>query len=74
MGTATDVKDDRRYTTGSRVGADEGRRARAVGITAFAVRYTSSATSLSSNLDVKPGDVVTAGKAFEHDRERQDPE
>ena len=61
MGTATDVKDDRRYTKDHEWALTKGGEL-VVGITAFAVDQLGDITLV--NLDVKPGDVVTAGKAF----------
>jgi len=61
MALATDVKDDRRYTKDHEWAREQGGEL-VVGITAFAVDQLGDITLV--NLDVKPGDVVTAGKAF----------
>jgi len=61
MGSATDVKDDRRYTKDHEWALDE-KGELVVGITAFAVDQLGDITLV--NIDVKPGDMVTAGKAF----------
>jgi len=61
MSAATDVKDDRRYTK-DHEWAQEKAGELVVGITAFAVDQLGDITLV--NLDVKPGDTVTAGKAF----------
>jgi glycine cleavage system H protein len=61
MSGATDVKDDRRYTK-DHEWAQEKAGELVVGITAFAVDQLGDITLV--NLDVKPGDTVTAGKAF----------
>src|ERR1043165_5044616 len=61
MAGATDVKDDRRYTK-DHEWALEGQGEVVVGITAFAVDQLGDITLV--NIDVKPGDTVTAGKAF----------
>ena len=61
MGSATDVKDDRRYTKDHEWAEEQGGEL-VVGITAFAVDQLGDITLV--NLDVKPGDTVTAGKAF----------
>ncbi len=58
---ATDVKDDRRYTK-DHEWAKEEKGELVVGITAFAVDQLGDITLV--NIDVKPGDTVTAGKAF----------
>ena len=58
---ATDVKDDRRYTKDHEWAKDE-QGDLVVGITAFAVDQLGDITLV--NIDVKPGDTVTAGKAF----------
>ena len=57
---ASDVKDDRRYTKDHEwaKGEDEV----VVGVTAFAVEQLGDITLV--NIDVKPGESVTAGKAF----------
>jgi glycine cleavage system H protein len=59
--TATEVKDDRRYTK-DHEWALEKQGELTVGITAFAVDQLGDITLV--NLDVKAGDAVTAGKAF----------
>jgi glycine cleavage system H protein len=56
-----DVKTDRRYTKDHEWTKVEGGAA-LVGITAFAVDQLGDITLV--NIDVKPGDVLTAGKAF----------
>lgn len=61
MPGATDVKDDRRYTK-DHEWALEKQGEVIVGITAFAVDQLGDITLV--NIDVKPGDVITAGKAF----------
>jgi glycine cleavage system H protein len=61
MGAATDVKDDRRYTKDHEWAKDD-QGDLVVGITAFAVDQLGDITLV--NIDVKPGDTVTAGKAF----------
>jgi len=61
MGSATDIKDDRRYTKDHEWALDE-KGELVVGITAFAVDQLGDITLV--NIDVKPGDMVTAGKAF----------
>jgi glycine cleavage system H protein len=61
MPGATDVKDDRRYTK-DHEWALEKQGEVVVGITAFAVDQLGDITLV--NVDVKPGDTVTAGKAF----------
>ena len=58
---ANDVKDDRRYTK-DHEWAKEEQGDLVVGITAFAVDQLGDITLV--NIDVKPGDKVTAGKAF----------
>jgi glycine cleavage system H protein len=58
---ATDVKDDRRYTKDHEWARDD-QGDLVVGITAFAVDQLGDITLV--NIDVKPGDTVTAGKAF----------
>jgi glycine cleavage system H protein len=58
---ATDVKDDRRYTKDHEWAKDD-QGDLVVGITAFAVDQLGDITLV--NIDVKPGDTVTAGKAF----------
>jgi glycine cleavage system H protein len=61
MAAATDVKDDRRYTKDHEWAKDE-QGELVVGITAFAVDQLGDITLV--NIDVKPGDAVTAGKTF----------
>ena len=56
-----EVKTDRRYTKDHEWAKSEGDGIR-VGITAFAVDQLGDITLV--NIDVKPGDSVTAGKAF----------
>lgn len=58
---ATDVRSDRRYTKDHEWAKEDG-QAVLIGVTAFAVDQLGDITLV--NLDVKPGDVVTAGKAF----------
>ena len=58
---AEDVKQDRRYTKDHEWAKREGGEVR-VGITAFAVDQLGDITLV--NIDVKPGDTLTAGKAF----------
>jgi glycine cleavage system H protein len=55
------VKDDRKYTKDHEWAKQEGAEL-LVGITAFAVEQLGDITLV--NLDVKPGDSITAGKAF----------
>src|SRR5581483_10569915 len=61
MAATTDVKNDRRYTK-DHEWAKEQQGDLVVGITAFAVDQLGDITLV--NIDVKPGDTVTAGKAF----------
>jgi glycine cleavage system H protein len=61
MAAATDVKDDRRYTKDHEWALEKSGQL-VVGITAFAVDQLGDITLV--NIDVKPGDVITAGKAF----------
>jgi glycine cleavage system H protein len=61
MSAAKDVKEDRKYTKDHEWAKVEGNEM-LVGITAFAVDQLGDITLVS--LDVKPGDVVEAGKAF----------
>lgn len=61
MAATTDVKDDRRYTKDHEWAKDEQGNL-VVGITAFAVDQLGDITLV--NIDVKPGESVTAGKAF----------
>lgn len=56
-----DVKADRRYTKDHEWAKESGSEV-LVGITAFAVDQLGDITLV--NLDVKPGDTITAGKAF----------
>jgi glycine cleavage system H protein len=56
-----DVRADRRYTKDHEWAKEAGGEV-SVGITAFAVDQLGDITLV--NLDVKPGDVLTAGKAF----------
>jgi glycine cleavage system H protein len=58
---ATDVKDDRKYTKDHEWALDK-QGELVVGITAFAVDQLGDVTLV--NIDVKAGEVVTAGKAF----------
>jgi len=59
-----DVRADRRYTKDHEWAKEigDGPREVLVGITAFAVHELGDITLV--NLDVKPGDTLTAGKAF----------
>jgi glycine cleavage system H protein len=61
MTLATDVKEDRRYTKDHEWALEKSGEV-VVGITAFAVDQLGDITLV--NIDVKPGDTVTAGKAF----------
>ncbi|WP_433935078.1 glycine cleavage system protein GcvH [Sorangium cellulosum] len=56
-----DVRTDRRYTKDHEWARQEGDQV-VIGITAFAVDQLGDITLV--NLDVKPGDTITAGKAF----------
>jgi glycine cleavage system H protein len=56
-----DVRTDRRYTKDHEWAKAEGDKIQ-VGITAFAVDQLGDITLV--NIDVKPGDVLTAGRAF----------
>ena len=56
-----DVRQDRRYTKDHEWAKLEDGKIR-VGITAFAVDQLGDITLV--NIDVKPGDVITAGRAF----------
>ncbi|KYF80536.1 glycine cleavage system protein H [Sorangium cellulosum] len=56
-----DVRTDRRYTKDHEWAKQENGQV-VVGITAFAVDQLGDITLV--NLDVKPGDTITAGKAF----------
>ena len=58
---SSDVKTDRRYTKDHEWAKDDGKDV-VIGITAFAVDQLGDITLV--NLDVKPGDAITAGKAF----------
>jgi glycine cleavage system H protein len=59
--SATDVRSDRRYTKDHEWAKKDGDEVY-IGVTAFAVDQLGDITLV--NLDVKPGDTVTAGKAF----------
>lgn len=59
--TATETKDDRKYTKDHEWALEEGSEL-VVGITAFAVDQLGDITLV--NLDVQAGDSVEAGKAF----------
>ena len=59
--SAVDVRSDRRYTKDHEWAKQEGDTV-LIGVTAFAVDQLGDITLV--NLDVKAGDVVTAGKAF----------
>lgn len=61
MSSATDVRDDRRYTKEHEWAKTEGSEI-LVGITAFAVDQLGDVTLVG--LDVKPGDSVEAGQTF----------
>jgi glycine cleavage system H protein len=61
MGSSSEVKEDRRYTKDHEWAKDESGDI-VIGITAFAVDQLGDITLV--NLDVKPGDTMTAGKAF----------
>jgi len=56
-----DVKTDRRYTKDHEWAKESGGKV-LVGITAYAVDQLGDITLV--NIDVKPGDTITAGKAF----------
>ena len=58
---ATDVRSDRRYTKDHEWAKLDGANV-LVGITAYAVDQLGDITLV--NLDVKPGETITAGKAF----------
>lgn len=58
---AADVRSDRRYTKDHEWAKQDGDEV-LIGVTAFAVDQLGDITLV--NLDVKPGDTVTAGKAF----------
>jgi len=57
----SDVRSDRRYTKDHEWAKEDGNVV-LIGITAFAVDQLGDITLV--NIDVKPGDVLTAGKAF----------
>jgi len=59
--SAVDVRSDRRYTKDHEWAKQDGDTV-LIGVTAFAVDQLGDITLV--NLDVKPGDAVTAGKAF----------
>src|SRR5258706_15327098 len=61
MPDPTEIKDDRRYTKDHEWALQKGTET-LVGITAFAVDQLGDITLV--NIDVKPGDTVTAGKTF----------
>lgn len=61
MSAAKDVKSDRKYTKDHEWAKAEGSEL-VVGISAFAVDQLGDITLV--NIDVKPGDSVTAGKPF----------
>ncbi|HZF56750.1 MAG TPA: glycine cleavage system protein GcvH [Polyangiaceae bacterium] len=56
-----EVRSDRRYTKDHEWAKEEGKALR-VGITSFAVDQLGDITLV--NIDVKPGDTLTAGRAF----------
>jgi len=56
-----DVRSDRRYTKDHEWAKEDGDVV-LIGITAFAVEQLGDITLV--NIDVKPGDTITAGKAF----------
>lgn len=56
-----DVRSDRRYTKDHEWAKEDGNVV-LIGITAFAVEQLGDITLV--NIDVKPGDTITAGKAF----------
>jgi glycine cleavage system H protein len=58
---SSEVKTDRRYTKDHEWAKDDG-GVIVIGITAFAVDQLGDITLV--NLDVKPGEAITAGKAF----------
>jgi len=58
---SSEVKTDRRYTKDHEWAKDDGKEV-VIGITAFAVDQLGDITLV--NLDVKPGETITAGKAF----------
>jgi glycine cleavage system H protein len=59
--SAEDVKSDRKYTKDHEWAKEDGGQV-VIGITAFAVDQLGDITLV--NIDVKPGETVTAGKAF----------
>jgi glycine cleavage system H protein len=61
MAAQSDVRDGLRYTKDHEWLSEAGGE-RLVGVTAYAVEQLGDITLV--NLDVKPGDAVTAGKAF----------
>lgn len=61
MSGANEVKDDRKYTKDHEWAKKEGNEV-LIGITAFAVEQLGDITLV--NVDVKPGDSVTAHKGF----------
>ena len=58
---AIDVRSDRRYTKDHEWAKQDGETV-LIGVTSFAVEQLGDITLV--NLDVKPGDMVTAGNAF----------
>ena len=58
---ADEIRSDRRYTKDHEWALEDGAVVR-VGITAHAVNQLGDVTLV--NIDVKPGDTITAGKAF----------
>jgi glycine cleavage system H protein len=61
MTQAEDVRSDRRYTKDHEWAKEDGGRVK-VGVTAYAVDQLGDITLV--NIDVRPGDTITAGKAF----------
>jgi glycine cleavage system H protein len=61
MAAQSDVRDGLRYTKDHEWLSESGAE-RLVGVTAYAVEQLGDITLV--NIDVKPGDAVTAGKAF----------
>lgn len=59
--SATDVRSDRRYTKDHEWAKQDGDVV-LIGVTSFAVEQLGDITLV--NIDVKPGDMITAGKAF----------
>ena len=59
--SSDDVRSDRRYTKDHEWAKEEGNLVR-IGITAYAVDQLGDITLV--NLDVKPGETITRGKAF----------